>query len=224
MTMRSKAFIDLPGWYHHTRFDVVADVVAYQRKIGTQIAAAEIGVYKGRFLVNAANLLLPPGGKVLAVDSFALEPRQTFVDSFKAHVTKALDLRILEGDSLLYSATDYQRHNPLGWPIFSVDGCHDFAHALHDVRCAWKSLSEGGVLLLDDTFNNNWPAVSAALFQFLTEQEDCRIICVCWGMTILASQSHADELRKCITATPLRTEVMFGDSIAIYGAWNVNGS
>ncbi len=57
----------------------------------------------------------------------------------------------------------------LGGPvrIFSVDGCHTPEHTANDMRLAASVLAPGGIVVVDDIFNPEWPGVLAGVEDFL---------------------------------------------------------
>jgi len=51
--------------------------------------------------------------------------------------------------------------------LFSVDGCHTFDCTLTDLRTAYDSLTDYGIIMVDDYGNTAWPGVANAVGAFL---------------------------------------------------------
>eukprot|EP00808_Paulinella_micropora_P000523 g82184.t1 len=78
---------------------------------------------------------------------------------------------ILSADSLSLSAADVTRAAQGPVRMFSIDGSHTEAAVLSDLRLAEASLAEGGLVLLDDALNADWPGVAAGLARYSLEQQ-----------------------------------------------------
>ena len=55
--------------------------------------------------------------------------------------------------------------------IFSVDGGHLYHHVAHDLPLALSALAPGGVIVVDDFCNAEWPDVTSATYDFVRAQE-----------------------------------------------------
>ena len=55
--------------------------------------------------------------------------------------------------------------------MFSVDGAHTAAATRTDLGNAAACLTEGGVLVIDDVFNSDWPGVSEGFHSFMSASD-----------------------------------------------------
>merc|ERR1719353_1524350 len=62
----------------------------------------------------------------------------------------------------------------MGFRLFHVDGGHFTEATLHDLNVAACSLVPGGVVLVDDLHNLNWPGVQEGLHRYLLAQNQPR--------------------------------------------------
>lgn len=51
--------------------------------------------------------------------------------------------------------------------IFSIDGSHTAEATYKDLQTATRSLSVGGIIMIDDMFAAGWPGVSEGVFRFM---------------------------------------------------------
>lgn len=163
---------DIEGWYD-ARFDTILRQISDQQGPGH---LAEIGVHYGKSFIHLSQMRRPEE-RSLAVDCF---DEQHHNRSFSGSGKKATFLRnvrnlsrvtVLEGNSLDFTGQDYLA--AIGGPIriFHVDGGHDAETALHDLTQAAQALTKDGVLVIDDVFNQDWPAVSQALYKFIASSD-----------------------------------------------------
>lgn len=165
----------VPGWMPPRFVRVVSAVNAVQTTLGIKGDVAEIGVHHGR-LFSALTMIRRPDEIAYALDCFdnwAANPersggcpRARFVEGMEIAGVRDLDrVQIIECDTNADPHPIERVRGPLR--IVSVDGDHTAKGVERDL---WRSLlgtSYGGVVLADDAFNEEWPAVSEGLHAFL---------------------------------------------------------
>ena len=67
-----------------------------------------------------------------------------------------------KGNSLDLTGAELKRLADGPLRIVSVDGGHTADIAAHDLAVADEALAEGGIIIIDDVFNEQWPGVAAA--------------------------------------------------------------
>lgn len=94
-----------------------------------------------------------------------------FKDNISKH-TKGLDyLEIIKSDSTKINGKVLLDKFENSFRIFSVDGGHTREITSHDLLTANDALTKkGGVIILDDYFNEWWPGVSEGTNSFLTNE------------------------------------------------------
>ncbi|MDQ2966393.1 MAG: class I SAM-dependent methyltransferase [Chloroflexota bacterium] len=163
-------FAGVEGWCEPRTLEVLAELSELQDDAGTSGGSAEIGVYHGKLLI-ALHLLRTPGTRTLAVDLF--EHQELNLDRSgsgdSSHVRRNLeancpdpdDVEMMARDSLDLGDDDVlaivQRHGRFRW--FSVDGGHTVDHAVNDLRLAERLTTAGGIVVVDDYYNQDWPGV-----------------------------------------------------------------
>jgi hypothetical protein len=85
--------------------------------------------------------------------------------------------------------------------MFSVDGGHDADTALSDLLLADSVMSPGGLILLDDVFNPQWPGVVDATARYLLGSHGGVPFCHAGNKLFLATgREMADWYRKRLQA------------------------
>jgi hypothetical protein len=164
------------GWLLTGAIDLIRRLAEFQVAAGITGNIAEIGVHHGRLFILLA-LLARPGEKAVAIDLF--ENQELNIDKsgsgdlahFRENVARYADpaaVIIHSGDSTRITGDDVIRM--AGGPVrlFSVDGGHTASITCHDLETAEKALAPGGVIILDDCFNERWPDVSAGFHRFFS--------------------------------------------------------
>jgi len=164
------------GWCSDVGREFAVRVDAVQRQGGVAGHVAEIGVHHGKLFILLM-LLRRPGERGVAVDVF--EQVQGNVDgsgkgdeavfrrNLRRHAGGDMDVRVLRGDSRTFGAADLIGAAGGLLRLFSVDGGHTAEIVRHDLNTAAYALAPGGVIILDDYFNPEWPAVSEGTCRFL---------------------------------------------------------
>lgn len=200
--VRLKGHHDVNGWVTPGALSVIVTLASLQQRLGITGNVCEIGVHHGRFMI-ALSLLRGPGEKSLALDVF--EDQDLNVDQsgkgdasiFMTNVKNWLgdqpDMLIMKADSLTVSGADVKGR--LGGPVrlFSVDGSHTCEHTLNDLVIAEESVCEGGIVIVDDFFNPDWPGVPEAVIRYLDRPaEKRRLVPIGYGdnKLYLTTPSH----------------------------------
>jgi hypothetical protein len=140
---------------------------------------AEIGVHHGKLFFLLA-LSRQIGEKILAIDLFEddqINAATRFGGRSRAFPTHAASLNVtlestdvLKADSLTLTAHDILSR--IGRVrMFSVDGGHLYHHVAHDLPLAFSALAPGGVIIVDDFCNSEWPEVTSATYDFVRAQD-----------------------------------------------------
>jgi hypothetical protein len=112
----------------------------------TNLRYLEIGVFEGRSAIwMLENVLTHPGARLTALDVFADDLEDRFVNNIKK---SGFDdkVEILKGKS-----QETLRHLPReSYDIIYIDGSHRAKHVFLDAALSWDLLKAGGLLIFDD--------------------------------------------------------------------------
>ena len=164
------------GWLSPGAIQAIVSLSAEQRKANLPGGVAEIGVHHGRLFI-----LLYLLGRVtepaVAIDLFSHQDLNSDhsgagdLERFKKNLKRHADidrLVVYEGDSM---KLDSRRLIDLGGGhlrMISVDGGHSPEVTAHDLSVSEGALAEGGVIILDDCFNETWPGVVDGVHQYFS--------------------------------------------------------
>lgn len=200
------------GWLDSGAMAMTTLLSKAQAEARVKGGIAEIGVHHGRFFVGLC-LLRRPGERAVGIDVF--EDQHLNVDGSgqgsRAHLERHLarfvgqdeGVKIAKADSL-HVAADQVR----GWldeqpvRLFSVDGCHTAEHTESDLVLAEACLAPGGIVVLDDFDNAEWPSVREGGENALTGPLEGRLEAIAYGNNklLLAEPSWAPRYRETLLA------------------------
>lgn len=188
---------DVSGWLSSGAISLVLAVNQWQRWNSIEGHTAEIGVHHGKLFILLKNLC-SVGEFALAVDVFEdqqLNPdhsghgdREKLEHNLRTHSNNR-NVLILKKDSLLLTPEDFDNRQIR---IFSVDGSHTAEHTESDLSFATRMLARGGVVILDDFYNQEWPGVQEGFYSFMSHCCD-RFAAVAYGDNKMIISSREDQ-------------------------------
>ncbi|MDY6805829.1 MAG: class I SAM-dependent methyltransferase [Cyanobacteriota bacterium] len=166
----TEGFSKVQGWVNPNVFSVMQGLVPLQNSMSILGGVCEIGVHHGKFFIGIHNLN-NLGHKSLAIDIF--DEQHLNIDSsgkgnlnaFQENVANyclnpdLCSYKIADSLSLnLYDIHKIREEYGL-FRIFSIDGGHTAEHTINDWKIAEEMTANGGVIIVDDYYNPNWPGV-----------------------------------------------------------------
>lgn len=164
-------FQQIRGYSNPYIWNALQPLHEWQEAEGVTGPIGEIGVMLGKFFAALA-LAKDAYGPHFAFDVFDLTqfnlgggPRgnlEIFKENLKAAGVEAAKVEIRQVDSMAITARDIEEVRDAtggGFSLFSVDGCHRAEHTVNDLQIAMELTKPGGLILLDDYYNQDWPGV-----------------------------------------------------------------
>lgn len=140
-------------------------------------AVAEIGVHHGKLFIGL-QLLQRPGEKSVAIDIFGDQDLnvdgsghgdlQKFVNNVNLWSSMD-DVVIQQGDSTKLLPEQLRELAGGDIRFFSVDGGHTDEIVFSDMKLAEATLADGGIVIADDVFNQQWPGVAVGTLRYLED-------------------------------------------------------
>lgn len=169
------------GWLDEIAIITTKIINDYQINKSIQGYLGEIGIHHGKFFILLYNLLRE-NEKGVAIDLY--DNQNDNIDHsgkgnlkiFKSNISKHTkgdkSLEIVKSDSIkLTGKIIFDKFNNT-FRIFSVDGGHTREVTAHDLKTANDILTQkGGVVILDDYFNEWWPGVSEGTNAFFYNEK-----------------------------------------------------
>ena len=176
--LRGKIY-SINGYLKSLDARLIVALAGWQARSKITGGLAEIGVHHGKLFFLLA-LSRQAGEKSLAIDLFEddeVNASTRFGGRSRAFSTHAASLNVAlestevqKADSMTLSSNDILGR--IGRVrIFSVDGGHLYHHVAHDLPLAFSTLAPGGVIIVDDFCNSEWPEVTSATYDFVRAQE-----------------------------------------------------
>ena len=160
--------------------NMIATLSAVQEAQRVSGNVAEIGVHHGKLFI-LLYLLARGDERAVAVDLFADQTRNVDqsgggdLDKFLVNLARHADadmrrLVVHEGDSTALDGAALRRLAGGVYRLISIDGGHTAETTAHDLAIAVEALAPGGVIILDDYFNEMWPGVSESVHRYFRER------------------------------------------------------
>ena len=218
------------GWLDASSAVIIGSIHSIQADLGIVGAVAEIGVHHGKLFIVLA-LGLDRSEKGLAIDLFSRQAenidrsgrgdKQKFLANLQRFGVSTEALVILEANSLELEAADILAHVD-GTRLFSVDGGHTEEFALHDLELADRSCVDGGVIILDDVFNERWPGVITGLTKYKQTGGSMNPFAILPNKILMCRQEwfqiYQQKLQQMAGSYYLKRSEMFGSSVAVYSS------
>ncbi|HZL59313.1 MAG TPA: class I SAM-dependent methyltransferase [Stellaceae bacterium] len=162
------------GWLEPGAIEMIAALADAQTRLKVIGHVAEIGVHRGRLFILLA-LLRRAGEKAVAIDLFDLQhlnidqsgegDRVKLMANLLRHADTK-DFLIHQGDSTQLTGAALVALAGGKFRLFSVDGGHTADITAHDLATAESALAPGGIVILDDCFNELWPDVAVGTMRY----------------------------------------------------------
>ncbi len=201
------------GWLRTEAALAIAALSERQHALGVEGSTAEIGVHHGKLFILLYLLSRAPE-RVVAIDLF--ENQHLNVDqsgsgelvTFRRNLERHADsarLVLHQGSSLDLAAADLMRLAG-GWlRLISVDGGHTAEITAHDLAVADGSLAEGGIIVVDDVFNEQWPGVADGVHRHFSRRPSLVPFAIGANKTYFCRPSHRDVYRAAAAAAASST-------------------
>lgn len=201
------------GWLLPGAARMVVALADKQTAEGVSGNVAEIGIHHGKLFI-LLYLLSRDNERAVAIDLFSMQDLNVDrsgkgnLAKFRANMARYADttrLVVHEGDSMLFDGA--QLINLAGGPcrLISVDGGHTAEITAHDLATAEDALVTGGIIILDDVFNEMWPGVSDGTHQYFREGRSVVPFAIGGNKTLFCHPSFANRYADALRSVAART-------------------
>jgi hypothetical protein len=191
------------GFLQPGNLPVLKVLDAAQRARNVEGAVAEIGVHHGRLFIPL-HLLQQGSGTSVAIDLFG-DQELNIDQSGRGDLGKFTDNVALWStmDGLVLHQGDSTKLTPevltekAGGLIrfFSVDGGHTEEIVYSDMRLAEATLADGGIVIADDVFNQQWPGVAVGTLKYLDDGAKLVPFGIGFNKTLFTQPEYAEYYR-----------------------------
>jgi hypothetical protein len=218
----------IDGWLSALDAWIIAELLAKQSELCIAGSVGEIGIHHGKLLL-LLHLSTTDPERTFAVDLFEFQnenvdnsgsgSKAKFIRNVHQTGGRLEAIDIFETNSLRISWDEIKASVGQSCRFFSVDGGHTCELTLNDLKIASKSLCEGGIICLDDYFNEEFADVSVGLNRFMQETSDCRLvpISISDNKVMLCDADHKqiyqDAIREVIPGSYFVKDTEFFESV-----------
>jgi hypothetical protein len=197
----------IKGWFAYEHLLDVYDVLNNLQQ-GTTGDLLEIGVFHGKSLIPLLDMA-KPNETCIGIDVFEDQHLNmdksgghTTINSVTQNIIKVYDelpkhLKLVKqcsGSLTTRKLLKLSTNNI--FRFISIDGCHTFDFTFHDLSLAANSISEDGIIVIDDYTNADWPGVKAATDHFLNLKNNLQPIYAGANKLILCSREVSSTFYK----------------------------
>lgn len=171
------------GWLEPLAIVGIVALAQSQSERGITGSVAEIGVHHGRLFI-LLHLLSRPDEVGVAWDLFENQTenidnsgsgdRAQFVRNLNRHGCATQRIKIVATNSLDLTPVSALATTEAKVRLFSVDGGHTADITCHDLALAAAVSCNGGLVILDDCFNESWPGVSEGVSRYMKTLADAK--------------------------------------------------
>jgi hypothetical protein len=201
------------GWLRPGAADSVILLSALQRRNQVSGGVAEIGVHHGKLFI-VLYLLCSDAEPAVAIDLFSMQHLNVEhsgagdLEIFKRNLSRFADttrLVVHEGDSTLLTPSSLCKLGNGPFRLISIDGGHTPEVTAHDLGTAEGALADGGIIILDDCFNEAFPGVAEGVFRFFSQPRSIAPFAVGAGKTFFCDPRYASQYADALRAIPTKS-------------------
>jgi hypothetical protein len=220
-----RGMFSVDGWLRTEAALVVAALSERQHALGVEGGVAEIGVHHGKLFILLYLLSRAPE-RAVAIDLFADQHLNVDLSGkgdlacFRRNLDRHADaerLVVHQGNSLDLTSVDIETLAGGKLRLISVDGGHTAEITAHDLAVADGALGEGGIVVVDDVFNESWPGVVDGVQHYFSGRPDLLPFAICANKTYFCRPSHRDAYHAAAVsaATDATVPEFLGEPVAV---------
>jgi hypothetical protein len=166
------------GWYSYLALKTVSELAEFQKQHFISGSICEIGVHHGRSFILLSLLTNSPESSV-AYDLFEMQSEnidrsgkgnkeilRKNLQRFNCDLNR---IKIVSQNSLSLTPELLLNDTNCAVRIFSIDGGHTSDVVLNDLNLAEKTICKGGIIIIDDFFDEGWPGVAEGTCKHLMQ-------------------------------------------------------
>lgn len=180
-----------------------------QQHDGVRGSIAEIGVHHGKLFILLC-LLRNDGEIAVGYDLFDRQAENVdksgkgsldrLNDNLRLMNVSTRHLKLITANSRELTSDIVLRESEGPVRLFSIDGGHTAEITSNDLSIAAGAISQHGVIILDDFFNEAWPGVATGTFQFMRDHPETIIPFAALGNKVFFAKTAraADTFRNAL--------------------------
>jgi hypothetical protein len=220
------------GWLRAGAARLIAETAHVQAQLDVRGHVAEIGVHEGKLFILLC-VLRNPEEEAVAVDVFERQDlnrdksgrgsKERLEINLRRHAKQGKPAILISSDSRSLSADSLTRAAGGPFRMFSIDGGHEADTVFHDLEVAARTLCDGGVIVLDDYFNEGWPGVADGTNRFFSTGQFAELapFAIAQNKLLIGRHGYVEEYRTALMArlrdkTKMRESTLFGHRVSYF--------
>lgn len=199
------------GWLSSIGLNVIVELALIQKEMFLAGPVCEIGIHHGKLFI-LLHLLSDQSEKSVAWDLFERQEenldrsgrgnRSIFMENLRRSRCDLERVKIISENSMNLTVEAIKSACEGKPRLFSIDGGHTAEITYNDLSLASQTLSEGGLIILDDFFNEAWPGVAEGTCRYMFEHGNALFPVVIAGNKYIftnnerAAKTYIDRLDK----------------------------
>jgi hypothetical protein len=172
----SRGHKKIEGWFSRDALEIINEINNIQSSENISGSLGEIGVHHGKFFVLLS--LISRQNKIcLAIDLFEKQSenidnsgcgdKNILLNNLKRNRCNLANIKILSKNSLDITPEELLNYSGNKLRLFSIDGGHTAEILENDLKLGESVICPGGIIILDDYFDQQWPGVSEGTLKYL---------------------------------------------------------
>jgi hypothetical protein len=193
-----KHFHSIEGFFNIIDAKLFQFINELQRDKGIKGHIFEIGVHHGKSAILLAHFIDPKTEILHVSDLFEEQGSnisksgsgcyEIFIDNLRRSFGQINFLKVHKGLSQSLNAKRFNH----SIRIFHIDGGHSAEETFEDLRFAYETTDNRGIIVIDDYFNRDWPGVSEGANMFFSKYFDLAPIMVGTNKVFMVNRAAAD--------------------------------
>jgi hypothetical protein len=227
-----KGFKDIEGWYSQTALELISELNTIQISKDIAGSLCEIGVHHGRSFV-LLSLLSQPDEMCIGIDLFEEQDENIensgcgdediVLSNLELYECEISRIKLISKNSLNLTSRELLDTSQQKFRLYSLDGGHSTNIVQNDLQLAESVLRDGGIIIVDDYFDEKWPGVSEGTLRHLLLSGSKLIPFAIFDDKILFTNNHnlksvyLNELRELVPKYIIKKTLYLGEAcIVIY--------
>jgi hypothetical protein len=212
------------GWLQEEAALTAVLISHWQRQQQISGGIAEIGVHHGRFFILLC-LLRQDFEPAVAIDVFDMQEfnvdgsgngdKRIFFENIERNIGQIEGLRVIAQDSLKLAGSRLSEDHEERFRLFSIDGSHTAKHTRNDIEVAFDNLCDGGLIIVDDFYNPDWPGVQEGVHGLLRDRREISAVAYGHNKLYLCQNRDWEDYFSFFT-THLGTYISYAKQVTIH--------
>jgi hypothetical protein len=157
----------IEGWLFPPAALLTTHMTKVQDRLGIGGPMLEIGVHMGKFLALLRSLT---GEKVVGVQICEPDHAEALAAKIRSNIEEAVGvvdpIAFIMADSSKLSSVDLMQALGAQPRLVHIDGSHEADYVHHDLTITAPILAEGGLMIMDDSYNGSTPGVIEGICRY----------------------------------------------------------